>query len=250
MSLWIRDPYRLIADQCNLTTVLYSGSVFRSTSSVPSPRSVLEFPAPGESPIRKKEDQSAAASPPLPTTKTTTTTSSFLILVVDPSTNEFEFVQVQHNIFSETTINEVILEIIPRSAKDHTLANIPYQAICDYHGKMFNRATKLSDIVKVASKRSISIEEKQQVILVAVPSSSTPKDSTKLAQKILCHPGIIKMVSTHEKVVSFDASIEKSNYEFAGCHLNDIRPTFPPSLSFSLSLSLSLSFAIYHRCRS
>ena len=237
MSLWIRDPYRLIADQCNLTTVLYSGSVFRSTSSVPSPRSVLEFPAPGESPIRKKEDQSSSAPP-------TTTMSSFLILVVDPSTNEFEFVQVQHNIFSETTINEVILEIIPRSAKDHTLANIPYQAICDYHGKMFNRATKLSDIVKVASKRSISIEEKQQVILVAVPSSSTPKDSTKLAQKILCHPGIIKMVSTHEKVVSFDASIEKSNYEFAGCHLNDIRPTFPPSLS------LSLSFAIFHRCRS
>ena len=194
MSLWLRNPFRRIKETWSLTAVLFMG---RGSSSVPSPKGVSEFPNP-DSQCRKTSRREHPAQP------SSSTSTTFLIVVVDPSTNEFEFVQVEHNIYSATTINEVIQEIIPQSATDETLAGISYQGICDCHGNIFNRSTRLSDIV-IERSRSISSSssfsspsrgsDRQPVILVAVPSSSTPLKATEFAHRILCHPQIAEMVS-------------------------------------------------------
>ena len=165
---------------------------------MPSPKGVSEFPN-SDSHCRKTSRREH------PDKLSSSNVTTFLIVVVDPNTNEFEFVQVEHNIYSTTIINEVIQEIIPQSATDETLAGISYQGICDCHGNIFNRNTRLSDIV-IERSRSISASssftsspssgsDRQPVILVAVPSSSTPLKATEFAKHILCHPQIADMVS-------------------------------------------------------
>ena len=200
-----------------------------------SPRGVLDFPG-VHTPTKKKhpsnhsnddilekdnrentsdEQQQKEKKKSIPK-KTKEVSPTILLVVVDPSTTRFELLQIQTE--DTTTINDVTQSIIATTADDFNLAELQYQAICNYpHGNVLLPTTRLWHITERNKKRMnntkqlysglVSNENNNDndgdvgpmrfinTILIAVPWGSTPSKCTTFAKGVLCHRDIVKMVS-------------------------------------------------------
>ena len=194
-----------------------------------SPRGVLDFPG-VHTPTKKKhpsnhsnddilekdnrentsdEQQQKEKKKSIPK-KTKEVSPTILLVVVDPSTTRFELLQIQTE--DTTTINDVTQSIIATTADDFNLAELQYQAICNYpHGQVLLPTTRLYHITERNKRRSTYLNNPKvqkandvegggpmrfiNTILIAVPWGSIPSKCTTFAKGILCHRDIVKMVS-------------------------------------------------------
>ena len=95
---------------------------------------------------------------------------TILLVVADPNTTRFELLQIQTETDSmktpsDATINDVIHTVIANTAEDFNLAELKYQAICNFHsnnknnnrstsscgGTIINPKTKLIDITSTTT---------------------------------------------------------------------------------------------------
>ena len=152
---------------------------------------------------------------------------ALILALVDPPTRRFELLQL--NIQGDKAkIDHLINGVIRQSAVDQDLAELNYEAICDYHAKIIDKSTRLIDLPCHSRKDGtaagptppmmftaatpygdvhngevkeeeplyddIVIAAQQSEVLVAIPFGSSPIDCTLLARNVISHRRVINSV--------------------------------------------------------